>query len=120
MCPLVGVGWGQGGWFAVVFVFHSALHCTLITFTPCIPLPVMPRSLPPPPPPAARPAGVDSGFQLRLEGVTPAGPKGSPPAGDLLVQLEVAPSPRFQRQEWDLYVEATIDVVDACLGTTVE
>ena len=63
---------------------------------------------------------MDSGFQLRLEGVTPAGPKGSPPAGDLLVQLEVAPSPRFQRQEWDLYVEATIDVVDACLGTTVE
>jgi molecular chaperone DnaJ len=62
---------------------------------------------------------VESGHQLRLEGVAPPLQQGGPP-GDLLVQLEVGPSPTFQREGFDLYVEVPIDMVDACLGTAVE
>lgn len=42
------------------------------------------------------------------------------PAGDLLVQLEVLPSPVFRREDFDLYVDVPIDMADAALGTTVE
>ena len=68
------------------------------------------------PPPGA---GVDSGYQLRAEGVIPAGPRGQP-AGDLLVQIQVAPSPVFKRQDFDLYVDVPVSMVDACLGTSIE
>lgn len=64
-------------------------------------------------------AGVDSGYQLRLEGVLPAGPQGRP-EGDLMVQIEVGPSPVFRRENFDLYVDVSVDMVDACLGTSVE
>ncbi|KAL4446217.1 hypothetical protein ABPG77_003024 [Micractinium sp. CCAP 211/92] len=64
------------------------------------------------------PAGVDNGFQLRLEGVVPASQ--GMPAGDLLVNIAVARSPVFQRDEFDLYVDVPIDMVDACLGTSVD
>ncbi|KAL4423858.1 hypothetical protein ABPG75_001159 [Micractinium tetrahymenae] len=64
------------------------------------------------------PPGVDSGFQLRLEGVVPASQ--GMPAGDLLVNIAVAPSPVFQRDNFDLYVDVPIDMVDACLGTSVD
>ena len=36
------------------------------------------------------------------------------------VQLEVMPSPVFRREDFDLYVDAPIDMVDAALGTTIE
>ncbi|KAI3432814.1 hypothetical protein D9Q98_010397 [Chlorella vulgaris] len=65
------------------------------------------------------PAGVDSGYQLRLEGVLPAGPQGRP-EGDLMVQIEVGPSPIFRRENFDLYVDVSVDMVDACLGTSVD
>lgn len=64
-------------------------------------------------------AGVDSGFQLHLEGVLPSGQHGAPP-GDLLVQLLVLPSPTFQREEFDLYIDVPVGMVDAALGTSVE
>lgn len=61
---------------------------------------------------------MDNGFQLRLEGVVPASQ--GMPAGDLLVNIAVARSPVFQRDDFDLYVDVPIDMVDACLGTSVE
>lgn len=65
------------------------------------------------------PAGVDNGFQIRLEGQGLPGPQGTPP-GDLLVQILVAPSPRFHRDGFDLYTEARVGIADAALGTTVD
>lgn len=38
----------------------------------------------------------------------------------LCLQLEVMPSPVFRREDFDLYVDAPIDMVDAALGTTIE
>ena len=70
-------------------------------------------------PPWRAAAGVDSGFQLRLEGVMPGGPQGMPP-GDLIVQIEVMPSPVFRREDFDLYVDVPVSMVDACLGTSIE
>ena len=55
---------------------------------------------------------------VRLEGVVPASQ--GMPAGDLLVNIAVARSPVFQRDDFDLYVDVPIDMVDACLGTSVE
>jgi len=65
------------------------------------------------------PAGVDNGFQIRMDGQGLPGPQGVPP-GDLLVQILVAPSPRFQRDGFDLYTEARLGMADAALGTSVE
>jgi DnaJ-class molecular chaperone len=65
------------------------------------------------------PPGVDSGFQLRVEGQGMPGPQGTPP-GDLLVQVMVMPSPRFQRDGYDLFTEARVGMLDAALGTDVE
>lgn len=38
----------------------------------------------------------------------------------LPVALQVAPSPRFERHEFDLYVDAHVDFADAALGTSIE
>jgi molecular chaperone DnaJ len=65
------------------------------------------------------PAGVDNGFQLRVEGQGLPGPQGAPP-GDLIVQIAVMPSLRFQRDGFDLYTEAAVNIADAALGTSVE
>jgi len=65
------------------------------------------------------PAGVDNGFQLRVEGQGLPGPQGAPP-GDLIVQIMVMPSLRFQRDGFDLYTEAAVNIADAALGTAVE
>ena len=65
------------------------------------------------------PAGVDNGFQLRVEGQGLPGPQGAPP-GDLIVQVMVMPSLRFQRDGFDLYTEAAVNIADAALGTAVE
>lgn len=65
------------------------------------------------------PAGVDNGFQLSVEGHGMPGPPGTPP-GDLIVQVMVLPSPRFQRDGFDLYTEASVSIADAALGTSVD
>ena len=65
------------------------------------------------------PAGVDNGFQMRVEGQGLPGPQGTPP-GDLLLQIMVLPSYRFERDGFDVYTEARISVIDAMLGTEVE
>lgn len=64
------------------------------------------------------PPGVDSGFQLRLDGVLQGGPNS--PSADLLLQIMVAPSNTFRRDEFDLYIDVPVNMVDAALGTTVE
>lgn len=65
------------------------------------------------------PAGVDDGNQMRVRGEGDKGVKGGPP-GDLYITARVKPSPNFERQGADIYTEATIDVFDAILGTTVQ
>jgi DnaJ-class molecular chaperone len=65
------------------------------------------------------PPGVDSGFQLRVEGHGFPGPQGIPP-GDLIVQISVLPSLRFRRDGFDLITDAAVSIADAALGTSVE
>ncbi len=62
------------------------------------------------------PAGVEDGHTLRLRGEGNAGEGGSPP-GDLYVVVNVVPHRLFSRQESDVYLEATVGVVQAMLGT---
>jgi molecular chaperone DnaJ len=64
------------------------------------------------------PAGVDSGSRLRLRGEGGAGPSGTR-AGDLYVQVSVAPDPRFERDGSDLWHRVTVGVSEAVLGTRV-
>jgi curved DNA-binding protein len=59
------------------------------------------------------PAGVKTGSKVRAAG---AGPDGS----DLYLIVEVAEDNRFERQEYDLYTSATIDVFTAILGGEAE
>lgn len=65
------------------------------------------------------PPGVDNGFQLRVDGRGMPGPQGTPP-GDLLIQVRVLPSGRFERDGFDLYTEVKVNFADAALGTSVD
>jgi curved DNA-binding protein len=60
------------------------------------------------------PAGARTGTKVRMAGVGPAGPNGQPT--DLYLVIEVAPDPRFERQEDDLTTEVSIDMYTAVLG----
>ena len=67
------------------------------------------------------PAGVESGQRLSISGQggpPPKGVKGGQP-GDLLVEVEVEPSRDFQRHGFDIITHASVDFVDAILGTTI-
>lgn len=66
------------------------------------------------------PPGVDDGFQLQIEGKGMPGPGKGIPAGDLLLQVMVMPSPHFKRDGFDLYTDVKIDMVDAALGTKID
>jgi molecular chaperone DnaJ len=61
------------------------------------------------------PAGVDTGSTLRLSGFGAVGPRGGP-AGDLYVQVRVAPHARFGRHDDDLVEEFHLPVTQAALG----
>ncbi len=65
------------------------------------------------------PAGVASGNKLRVTGEGNAGEPGSQP-GDLYIFLTVKEHEFFRREEQDLFVEASIGVPDAILGTDLE
>jgi molecular chaperone DnaJ len=65
------------------------------------------------------PAGVDTGSRLRLRGEGGAGPSGTR-AGDLYVQISVAPDPSFERDGFDLWHRLSVGVGEAILGTKVE
>ncbi len=64
------------------------------------------------------PAGMHSGQSIRVEGRGEAGVRGDA-AGDLVVTIHVLEDERFERQGDDLYYVASIDAIEAMLGTTV-
>ncbi|MEN3016300.1 MAG: molecular chaperone DnaJ [Candidatus Methanosuratincola petrocarbonis] len=64
------------------------------------------------------PAGVEDGMQLRLRGEGDASPNGGPP-GDLYVQVDVMPDPRFRREGADIYYDLKIGFPQAALGAEV-
>ncbi|WP_427383232.1 molecular chaperone DnaJ [Janibacter sp. G56] len=64
------------------------------------------------------PAGVDSGTRIHLSGEGEVGPGGGP-AGDLYVELAVAPHPTFQRRGDDLHASVQVPMTAAALGTTM-
>lgn len=65
------------------------------------------------------PAGVDTGFRLRLAGEGEAGERGGPP-GDLYVFITVRPHEFFQRKGTDVYCEVPISFAQAALGDEIE
>ncbi|MDY6012273.1 molecular chaperone DnaJ [Clostridium sp.] len=64
------------------------------------------------------PAGVDSGNIIPLRGQGEDGTNGGP-AGDLYVNIIVAPSKKFTRKGIDIYVDAHISIAKAALGTEI-
>ncbi|MBA2455665.1 MAG: molecular chaperone DnaJ [Nocardioidaceae bacterium] len=65
------------------------------------------------------PAGVDTGTRVQLSGDGEVGPGGGP-AGDLYVEIDVAPHPFFTRHGDDLLCDVTIPMTAAALGTSIE
>ncbi len=65
------------------------------------------------------PAGVDTGYRLRVPGEGEAGQRGGSP-GDLYIFLTVRPDPVFKRQGDDVYLEQPISFIQAALGGTLE
>ena len=64
------------------------------------------------------PAGIDNGMSVRLR------EKGEPgenngPRGDLLVEVSVGTSPKFARQDMDLFSTVSISMVQAALGCEI-
>jgi molecular chaperone DnaJ len=64
------------------------------------------------------PAGVSSGTRLRLTGRGESGGRHGPP-GDLYVEVQVIPDPRYERHDADLVHQVTIGIAEATLGTRV-
>jgi molecular chaperone DnaJ len=65
------------------------------------------------------PAGIDSGQRLRVPGQGMAGPEGSPP-GDLYVDVEITPDPRFERHGDELGTRVKVSFALAALGGEVD
>ena len=65
------------------------------------------------------PAGIDTGQRLRLEGKGAPGSDGAP-AGDLYVEIEVEPHPRFTREGTTLSIALPITVPEALRGASIE
>lgn len=65
------------------------------------------------------PAGVDQGTRLRVRGEGEPGTLGGE-RGDLIVALQVQPSPHFRREGRDLHHTATLSFVRAALGCELE
>ena len=65
------------------------------------------------------PAGIRSGQTLRMDGEGAPGESGGP-NGDLLVEIEVAEHPQFERDDDDLRYRMPISFPQATFGDTVE
>lgn len=63
------------------------------------------------------PAGVATGQKLKLRGKGSFPPRGTGPAGDLLVVLSVDDHPLFRRRGPDLFIEVPLRLDEAALGT---
>lgn len=61
------------------------------------------------------PPGVETGSTVRLVGQGEPGINGGP-AGDLYLEIEVAPNPRFERKGADLYTETRVPLAVDLLG----
>ena len=61
------------------------------------------------------PAGVDTGYQLRISGKGAAGKNGGP-NGDIYLEFNVKPHELFIRQEQDIYLEVPLTITEAILG----
>ncbi|KQY54587.1 MULTISPECIES: molecular chaperone DnaJ [unclassified Nocardioides] len=64
------------------------------------------------------PAGVDVGTRVQLSGQGEVGPGGGP-AGDLFVEIHVAPHPTFTRHGNDLHCTVTVPMTAAALGASL-
>ncbi|MCO5125653.1 MAG: DnaJ domain-containing protein [Rhizobacter sp.] len=64
------------------------------------------------------PKGIRAGQQIRLSGQGSAGPRGEP-AGDLYLEVEFEPHPRFRVDGRDLYVTLRVAPWEAALGASV-
>jgi molecular chaperone DnaJ len=65
------------------------------------------------------PPGVDTGTRVQLAQEGEVGPGGGP-AGDLYVEIHVAPHPVFTRDGTDLRCHVTVPMTAATLGTTIQ
>lgn len=65
------------------------------------------------------PAGVHEGIQLSMNGKGNAAPRGGIP-GDLIVVIEEAEHPHFNRDSNNLYYEHYVSIADAALGASIE
>ena len=65
------------------------------------------------------PAGVDTGFRMRVPGKGLAGRMGGAP-GDLYLVIEVRPHKFFRRQGNDILCTVPITITEAVLGTKIE
>jgi molecular chaperone DnaJ len=64
------------------------------------------------------PPGVSDGDRLRVSGAGEAGRRGAP-AGDLYVEVRVAPHDVFERDGYDLLADVTVAFTQAALGGTL-
>ncbi|MBI1206738.1 MAG: DnaJ domain-containing protein [Azospirillum sp.] len=67
----------------------------------------------------AIPPGLRDGQTLRLRGKGAPGAQGRPP-GDLLIEVSVAPDPRFERKGNDIHLALPLSLAEAVLGAKVE
>ena len=65
------------------------------------------------------PAGVDNGNAIPVRGQGEAGTNGGP-AGDLYVNIRVAPHNFFKRKGYDIYMDSHISFAKAALGTELK
>jgi curved DNA-binding protein len=65
------------------------------------------------------PPGISTGKKLRVAGKGQQGAWGGPP-GDLLIRIQVAPHPLFERQGNNLIINREISLTQAVLGTQIE
>ena len=65
------------------------------------------------------PRGVADRQRIRLAGQGEPGKNGGP-SGDLIVRVHIAADERFERKGNDVHSEATINMVQAALGTQIE
>jgi DnaJ-class molecular chaperone len=65
------------------------------------------------------PPGTEDGHILRLRGQGGPGFNGAP-AGDALIEITVAPDPRFHRDGDDIITEVPVSLKEAVLGTSLE
>ena len=65
------------------------------------------------------PKGVDDGTVIRLAGKGGPGYHGGPP-GDLYIELEIRPDPKFEKRGRDIYYTLPISIFDAIRGAKVK